>query len=95
MTISLQKNIRNSNLCANDQSSRQVNDDLIDVQKNCKPGGKKAKRKKKADDALASKSNVLKTRIKDVVRTNTNAMLKIKSDQSSNHSLRNTVTKRS
>ena len=42
-----------------------------------------------------SKCNDLKTRMKDMVCTDTNGMLNNKNDQSSTHTLRNTVAKRS
>ena len=45
--------------------------------------------------AKLSKSNDLKTRMKDMVRTNTNEMLNNKNDQSSTHTLRNTMAERS
>ena len=45
--------------------------------------------------AKLSKCNDLKTRMKDMVRTNTNGMLNNKNDQSSTHTLRKTVAKRS
>ena len=45
--------------------------------------------------AKLSKCNDLKTRMKDMVCTDTNGMLNNKNDQSSTHTLRNTVAKRS